>query len=142
MGQIFRFRLYRVEVAKRRVFSETVVENFDVIKDVGPQFILIGKEVVAHGGCFVATATPWLRCRSSYLGDSCWGAFQVARAIVDSDHSRRCCRGHFDLTMPSWVSPRVNAACSKVVQINWASLRSATLQPMIMRVHRSITADK
>jgi hypothetical protein len=54
-GQIFRLGLQGAEVAQGGVFSEAVVEDFDVVEDIGPQLGLIGEDMVAHGGGFVAT---------------------------------------------------------------------------------------
>ena len=52
-GQNFGFGLHRTQVAQRGGFAVSVVEDFDVFEDVGPQLGLIGKDVIAHCGGFV-----------------------------------------------------------------------------------------
>ena len=53
-GQKFRLGLERTEVAEPGMFSEAVVEDFDIVEDVGAQRSFIGENMVAHRGGFVA----------------------------------------------------------------------------------------
>lgn len=53
-GQKFCLRLHRAEVAQGDVFAVAVVEDFDVVEDGGADLGLVGEDVVAHGGGFVA----------------------------------------------------------------------------------------
>lgn len=60
-GRDFFFELDGAFVAQRRMFSEAIVEDFDILEGIAAGSSFIEEDLIADRGCFVSAVEGFLR---------------------------------------------------------------------------------